>query len=101
MFDIGVVGIVRGEARHGIIVAVKGSTSEGGKTKTFEEFVKKDKFFAGVMESNVFGVAGGVHGIFLLLGALGNNISAKLETVSTNGTTGIIAVGVIGISIAK
>lgn len=77
MFDIGIVGIIRGESGCSIIVVVKGCTSKRGKTKTFEKFIEKNKFFTSIMESNILGVAREIHSMLLLLEALGNDTSAK------------------------
>jgi len=59
--------------------------------------MKEGKFVRGIVESDVFGVAGGVRHDALLLGHPGNHARTQIETVSADGAAGYRAVSIVGV----
>ena len=100
VLNISMMGGVFSGPSSGIIITAKRCASIRGEAKPLEEFPEKDDFFAGVMESDVFGVARGIGGMLLFLRALGNNPRTKGIAVPTNGLACVAAVGIVGIRVA-
>jgi len=70
-------------------------------TESLEEFAEKNKFLAGVMESNILGITRGVSGPPLFFGVPGHSSTAKRETVPTNGAARVTAIGKVGVRVAN
>ena len=62
---------------------------------------KEDSFVSGLMESDVFGIARRVSNSLLFPRSPGDHAGSKGETVATNGTAGVRAVGVIRVRVTN
>jgi len=100
VLHIGVANMVFSQATRHVVITMDQHREWSSEMQPSKELTQEGDFMGGVMECDVFSIAGRVRHHTLLLGHPRNRSRPQVEAIATDGVARLCAVSIVGVRVS-